>query len=441
MARCCATDGPNKRQRLEPEHPAIYRDDAARMVASSPLPPPVHAPRSAWITVEPIGTRDHDSHGDADTSADELRVLRHELILVKRQMGEYYTNATDATVFRSIRRVCDPYAPLSETTGLNRRSLFMNRSAMKLANMDYLTDFALSTPLVAAESKEGDGGNSTSPLTFVDLCGAPGGFGEYLVWRNNGHTRGYGMSLVGENDQGRGLKWKRQERIDPSKYRVCNGSDGTGDVCNWENIQWLKQEISSDLQGMGATGEISDCFGVDLVVADGGTDAQRNSEFQEQISLKLFVCQVAAGLNLLRPGGSLVVKAFGFATETSRAVLMDLTQRYFHHLTLVKPITSRPASAERYLIAQGFRGREENWEGRRWMSRMFLDTTTGTAENSEIALRRINDFEGEMLTLNLDACRAILRALKDNEEDRMDRETEVEEPMHLFAYRQAWDLP
>ena len=52
------------------------------------------------------------------------------------------------------------------------RHIFMNRSAMKLANMDHILDGAL--------------GASAS---FVDICGGPGGFSEYLTWRcASGHA-------------------------------------------------------------------------------------------------------------------------------------------------------------------------------------------------------------------------------------------------------------
>lgn len=42
---------------------------------------------------------------------------------------------------------------------------FLNRSAMKLANLDNAFGFT----------------NTTQDMTFADLCGGPGGFSEYLL--------------------------------------------------------------------------------------------------------------------------------------------------------------------------------------------------------------------------------------------------------------------
>lgn len=394
---------------------------------------PIHSPRSTWIDLmltETMANDDYDTtismeeDSERTTIAKDVSSLRDELLHIKQRMDEYYKGVS-WEVYRDIRSWCDPYAQLGEKQyhgGLNRS--FVNRSAMKLANLDFVTDFGLS---------------SAGADLFVDLCGAPGGFGEYLLWRNN-NTRGYGMSLVGSNEQGKGLEWKLKSRGDGESYQIVDGVDGTGDVCNWDNVEFLKARIQNDLA-------LHDTAfaGVGLVVADGGTDAQRNSEFQEQISLKLFVCQVAAGLHLLREGGSLVVKAFGFATETSCAVLMDLVYM-FESVRLVKPVTSRPASAERYIVAEGFKGKDVEWDGRKWLSWMLLAKPTA-ARSSDIKgflCHQIDLFEGQLVSLNVDACRSMLDKLMTHQDDnRMGmhwEEGEKERRLHVFAYKRAWKL-
>lgn len=57
--------------------------------------------------------------------------------------------------------------------GLNQR-MFMNRSAIKLANVDALLDFRLTVQPMT---------QSNETFGFVDLCGAPGGFSEYIMYR------------------------------------------------------------------------------------------------------------------------------------------------------------------------------------------------------------------------------------------------------------------
>jgi hypothetical protein len=49
-----------------------------------------------------------------------------------------------------------------------------------------------------------------------------------------------------------------------------------------------------------------------LVLADGGFDAQRDSEDQEGLALRLIACQAGAAISLLATGGALVLKCFNF---------------------------------------------------------------------------------------------------------------------------------
>ncbi|CAN0429179.1 unnamed protein product, partial [Scytosiphon promiscuus] len=52
-------------------------------------------------------------------------------------------------------------------------------------------------------------------------------------------------------------------------------------------------------------------------------------------------------------GGSFVCKLFECWTE-STAALVYLLHRKFRRIAIIKPITSRPASGERYLVCTGF---------------------------------------------------------------------------------------
>lgn len=68
--------------------------------------------------------------------------------------------------------IANPYSALS-------KSSYINRTAVKLANLDYLFK------LVAKD------------CVFVDLCAGPGGFVEYIVEKTEGRCEGYAITLSG----------------------------------------------------------------------------------------------------------------------------------------------------------------------------------------------------------------------------------------------------
>ena len=69
---------------------------------------------------------------------------------------------------------------------------FLNRAAMKMANMDAVFDFMFTNP------KDKDGKSfveEDSLLYFADVCAGPGGFSEYVLWRKRWKAKGFGFTL------------------------------------------------------------------------------------------------------------------------------------------------------------------------------------------------------------------------------------------------------
>lgn len=417
---------------------------------------------------------------------DEIQSLQRQLSQVKRRLGpaaERCTEAWNAAAgdrlygytttgqreFQQARRACNPFESLGEVRDGGLNVHFINRSAIKLANVDALLNFTLTN---VVNSSSASTTNAARCFRFADLCGAPGGFSEYLLRRCQERAIsccGYGMSLIGNNEYGQGVPWKlpeidldssivqdettsstTQPVHDPgssavqyltdesgdvgertgvySQFRICTGADGTGDLYWWENVQSFVDLISSyHTTGVSQPSDLDHQHGVDLVVSDGGFDAQRDAEHQEELTQKLVVCQVAAALAVLKPGGTFVIKMFGFQTSVIRTVLADLFLRRFESMQVLKPISSRPASAERYVVCHGFQGNEADWTGPGWMNRMFLansgllpssPTTTNTIvgllpTNQKQRLHQyLDEFDRDMLRLNLKTCFAILSYLE-----------------------------
>jgi len=88
-----------------------------------------------------------------------------------------------------------------------------------------------------------------------------------------------------------------------------------------------------------------------LVTADGAFDFTGHENDQEVMMYPLITSELLAGLMVLAPKGSMVVKCFDLYTEFM-CQLLYLFSLLFENMTVFKPVSSRPANSERYLIFQ-----------------------------------------------------------------------------------------
>jgi cap1 methyltransferase len=219
------------------------------------------------------------------------------------------------------------------------KSIFMNRASMKLANIDAL--YKLTHHLGAFMHLTTPG-----PFKFCDLAGAPGGFTNYIQWRRP-EAMGYGISLKSTKPD---VPTWNERFLDMHRFLPYYGDSGTGNLyIEWKNFV---NRVKSD-----------QVLGVDLVVADGGFDVEteRAHARQEFLSFRLIMVQILTALKLLKPEANFVVKTFDTVTELT-AQLLYITSLCFESITLFKPITSRPANAEKYLICLGKRKGTEIYE-------------------------------------------------------------------------------
>jgi len=298
-----------------------------------------------------------------------------------------------------------------------------------------------------------------NPFQFVDLCGAPGGFSEYILHRFNKHNdervcHGYGMSLKGENEDGKGREWDEDHLKDTAldtknKWEAFYGEDGTGDIYNWDNVMklrdvmsrsnaatYLNESQSQHPKHQEAKNNTKYWNKADLVVADGGFDAQRDSECQESLALRIVVCQTAASLHLLKCGGNFVIKMFGFQTIGIRKVMLHLYNT-FEKVIFLKPVTSRPASAERYVICLNYDGLmddddDDSFDVLSWRNEILnLFEEQGSCWGNETSNNNndfkyyhtgnevvdccLDSFDHNMLQLNIRSCSEIISCLNKGE--------------------------
>ncbi|KAL0233882.1 hypothetical protein PCE1_002387 [Barthelona sp. PCE] len=248
--------------------------------------------------------------------------------------------------------------------GIIKKEVFVNRAAVKLAEID--AQFKIMERFPAKER---------DTLVFNDLCGGPGGFSEYLMWRRiqpsqkhptpvnmgqNANVKpflGFGITLRDVEPKSQWSKFHAFTilpaecaplwQVDYGQPQQMMGTanmtqSGTGDITDMENIAHLALDIYEKTQdGM--------CH---IVVADGGSDVSSDYNKQEWFMSKLILCEFLAALRTIKRGGVFVCKLFDVFTPFMIS-LIYVTSFCFQKTTIIKPVTSRPANSERYVVFEG----------------------------------------------------------------------------------------
>lgn len=241
----------------------------------------------------------------------------------------------DGKELQRARSRCNPF----ETLG---KLFFQNRAALKMANMDAVFDFMFTHPVnEAGESLIGP----NDLLYFADVCAAPGGFSEYVLWRRKTDSqgfcdaKGFGFTLRENDFKLHDFFAAPAEFFEP--FYGKSGLDGDGDVYVPENITNFRNFVLKSTGGQG----------IHFMMSDGGFSVEGQENLQEILSKRLYLCQCLVALGILRTDGHFVTKLFDVFTVFSVG-LVYLMYRCFKYVTLHKPNTSRPANSERYLVCK-----------------------------------------------------------------------------------------
>ncbi|KAL6049228.1 Cap-specific mRNA (nucleoside-2'-O-)-methyltransferase 1 [Balamuthia mandrillaris] len=317
-------------------------------------PPPAKAPSSGWSEAGLAVMRNRNRGQRVEKALCNGRLVAR-LFQLKQRLREQPQH-----LFKQARRASNPY----ERIGC---SVFQNRAAVKLANLDHLYGL-LETPKVEETEKEER--KQKEKFYFGDVCGGPGGFAEYILWRKKrqqqeregeGEGRREHRSGGGkEEEEGEAVGWGFTLKTDDSDcewhldkfhpdadvrcFTVNYGADGTGNIYSNENIREFWKVIAL------GTNE----RGVDLVTADGGFCFEGFEASQEQEMKQLLLCEVLMMFNILRQGGNFVCKLFDVFTTFTAGLLYVLYQ-HFEQFSLIKPFASRPANSERYIVCKGLK--------------------------------------------------------------------------------------
>lgn len=177
-------------------------------------------------------------------------------------------------------------------------------------------------------------------MTSFHLAEGPGGFIEALSnYRNNIKDTYYGMTLM--EDKNDVPKWKKKEiYLNIHKNIILEyGKDDTGNLYHKSNLEYVYQTYKHS---------------IDFVTGDGGFDYSIDFNKQEENSLNLIFSQILFAMCIQKKGGSFVLKLFDTFSSLSVEMIYLLNYLY-EEIYIIKPVTSRPANSEKYIICIHFR--------------------------------------------------------------------------------------
>lgn len=188
----------------------------------------------------------------------------------------------------------------------------------------------------------------TPRLRVAHIAEGPGGFMEAMLnFRTQldyRHDRLFGITLYPSNKEIPG--WRKTHNLlkQNSNISIIYGKDRTGNIYNTDNILDFRQKVGK----------------ADIVTADGGFDFSVDFNKQEELALKLIFCEVVCALSVQKKGGMFICKVFDLYTHLNIKILY-LLKCLYQTVNIYKPNTSRPANSEKYIVASGFKGIDENY--------------------------------------------------------------------------------
>jgi len=182
--------------------------------------------------------------------------------------------------------------------------------------------------------------NFPNKLNSFHLAEGPGGFIEAIQYvRNNPSDTYYGMTLMTGNKEI--PKWDKMSFFLNKNPNIVieKGADQTGNLYSIENLKYVYEKYKHSM---------------DFITADGGFDYSTDFNKQEECSLNLIFSEICFAMVLQKKGGSFVLKIFDTFSHCSIQLIYLLTYLY-EDVCITKPLPSRPANSEKYIICNNFK--------------------------------------------------------------------------------------
>ena len=177
--------------------------------------------------------------------------------------------------------------------------------------------------------------------SVATLAEGPGGFiqflSEYLPKASI-----YGITLKYDSEAEAKSRHFKEQEIITKNIKIIYGEEGND---SHDGNLYKESVVNAFANRVGK---------VDLVTADGGFEA-RDENNKEVEHVKLFLAETLTAFKVLNKGGSFILKIYDIFTRPTLELLFLLSSS-FKEVELKKPVSSRPANTERYVVCHGFKG-------------------------------------------------------------------------------------
>lgn len=202
--------------------------------------------------------------------------------------------------------------------------------------------------------------NSIEKIITLHVAEGPGGFIEAARYIRASCNDDHAIGITLIDDTNRIVPSWKSSRIfleNHPEVIISRGADGTGNIYHPENINHLENEITTRIGRIGridSNPEYKSNLAY-LITADGGFDYSVEYNYQEQVSSKLIFCEILTALKYQSAGGGFICKFFDIISYFS-VELIYLLYIFYDEIIIYKPLTSRIANSEKYIICRGFKG-------------------------------------------------------------------------------------
>ncbi len=223
---------------------------------------------------------------------------------------------------------------------------FLNPDGITLANIDMVFNFSNHTSGYIIKQE------STKDYNFVAIGDGPGGFSQYVMYRNPS-SYGYGST---PSDQP-----FNEERLDMTHFNIIEGPSGKGDI---------RMEYKHFIQSVRTV----EAIGVDLVVGNYTND--RN------IDGIGYLLRLLIALSTIKIGGTFISK---IRLDSDLMIdLLYITTQCFDKVTLFKPLSTDTNDEVYYVVAKN--GKINNIE---WVS--YLEESYSNSVKKDRTILRLLD--------------------------------------------------
>jgi 23S rRNA U2552 (ribose-2'-O)-methylase RlmE/FtsJ len=186
---------------------------------------------------------------------------------------------------------------------------------------------------------------NNKPYNIANIAESPGGFIEAIVdFINVKKIKSkniffYGISIVNDNNFSV-PRWRiKKKYLQNFNINLNCKQTNMGDIYNYDDILKYITLVTPNT--------------CELITCDGGFDINGDYENQENLLNKLLLCETYLMIKLQKKSGKAIIKCFDLFSENSMKIIYILSI-FYETITFVKPLSSRPANSEKYLLCENF---------------------------------------------------------------------------------------